>query len=69
MATRGRAKRQMQHMAACQRKVRHDDEGVARKAARLISDRQNEPVNVYRCACCKGWHVGRTPTWRRADSA
>jgi hypothetical protein len=69
MATRGRAKAQLRHAGACSRKVRHEDERAARGAARLIADRQNEAVNVYRCACCKGWHVGRTPTWRRADSA
>lgn len=45
---------------SCAGKVRHDDAATARKALFLTvqGDRVHQPMNVYRCKFCKGYHIG-----------
>jgi hypothetical protein len=29
--------------------------------------RRRDPVQVYRCGCCGGWHLGRADRFRRLE--
>jgi len=44
---------------ACETKVRHLTHAAAMKHLRSL--RSPDPLNVYRCAFCKGFHVGHKP--------
>lgn len=43
----------------CGAKVRHATHADA--MLHLRSLRSRDPLNAYRCAFCKGWHVGHRP--------
>ena len=45
---------------SCRRKLRHPSEGKAQAAARSLNKYYgSRRFEVYFCAGCKGWHVGR----------
>lgn len=72
MASKGRSVTQLRHAKACGRKTRFETERAALDSMRgTLADgnAQLGSLNVYRCRACKGFHVGHTPTWRRADLA
>lgn len=72
MASRGRAITRLRHAKSCVRKERFATEDEAVKRARALigkGEAQIGSLNAYRCRACKQYHIGHTPTWRRADPA
>jgi hypothetical protein len=72
MASRGRELTRRRHAKHCERKTRYETERAARADMRGIvgtGGAQIGSLNVYRCVVCKGYHIGHTPTQRRADPA
>lgn len=70
MASKGRSATKLRQATACRRKERLDSEEAARaKMRRVIAAGDAAPgsLNAYRCRACDGYHVGHTPTHRRAD--
>jgi len=55
MASKRRIKRK-----SCTGKVRHLSSDAARKALRVTvrHDQVHQPMNVYRCQFCGGYHIG-----------
>ena len=50
----------------CLRKVHHAsyDEAEAHRLDVLLNHGSNgDPLHVYRCPHCNGWHVGRSQPW------
>lgn len=62
MASKRQAKRRM-----CRGKKRHPTSQSAMHHRYLLSLKDHDPMNVYRCQLCGGWHVGHTRRKRRAD--
>jgi len=46
-------------MSSCRGKARHKSKRGAREEARLLAHRYGSRVQVYACAWCDGWHIGR----------
>jgi hypothetical protein len=64
----GKSERQIRHAKACSRKVRYETMEEAKSQLRHVRRvEEGKALNAYKCAVCKGYHVGTTPTWRRPD--
>ena len=44
----------------CVRKHRYPTHAEAEHAAKYLRQKTGDPVHIYKCACCAGWHVGKT---------
>lgn len=40
----------------------------ARAAAASVSRTSGEDVHAYRCAVCRGWHIGHTPSMESVEA-
>jgi len=70
VASRGRGLARLRQATACSRKERHETgDNARRKMRKVIAEGDAAPgsLNVYACRVCGGYHVGHTPSHRRAD--
>lgn len=70
MASKGRGLTKLRQATACAHKDRFDSEDAARSRMRKViveGDAAPGSLNVYKCRVCDGYHVGHTPSHRRAD--
>jgi hypothetical protein len=69
-----RPSRELLAEIVCVGKVRHESRRLALEALKVqmrcldYGKRDREPMNVYRCDICKGFHVGRNRVWEGDDN-